>query len=411
MKIMLLVEELGIGGLPNYVLDLARALNAQGDRTLVAHQGTQVPAHLDCAGVELLGLGDVPSPDHALARIQAWGPDLVHVHLCSDSDLLAALLDSGLALMRSFHDYTSMCLRRGRRRFSGDRCQRPLGWSCALNGCLIGPPQPGGRLPRLMDLAGKINERGMYQRFRAAVVGSQHMGRVLRINGFSDQRIHVVPYFSRFDQQAQQPQPGGKPALHGRPLQLLFAGQAVKGKGLEVLVRALGEVTGDWRLVALSSGPRLASAQALAEKLQLSARITFIDWLPPQELAKHYRAADLFVLPSVWDDPGPLVGIEAMAFETPVLAFAVGGIADYVRDGQTGLLVTDVSAKGLAAGVQRALDAPECLAPLGQAAREWVKHHHSRDGHLRALRQLYQQCADPVHAHPSLGLIPGSLNV
>ena len=411
MKIMLLVEELGIGGLPNYVLDLARALNAQGDRTLVAHQGQQVPAHLDCTGVQLLGLGDADSPGQALERIQAWEPDLVHVHLCSDSDLLAALTNSGLALMRSFHDYTSMCLRRGRRRFPGDRCQRPLDWSCALNGCLIGPPKAGGRVPRLMDLAGKLNERGMYQRFRGAVVGSQHMGRVLRINGFSEQRIHVVPYFSRFDQQAQQPQAVGKPALQGRPLQLLFAGQAVKGKGLEVLVKALAEIQGDWRLVAISSGPRLASARGLAEKLQLSSRITFIDWLTPEELAGHYRGADLFVLPSVWDDPGPLVGIEAMAFETPVLAFAVGGIADYVRDGHTGLLVTDVSVKGLAAGLQRALDEPERLAVLGRAAREWVKANHSRDGHIRALRALYEQCTHNLPAHPPLGLIYGSARV
>ena len=411
MKIMLLVEELGIGGLPNYVLDLARALNAHGDHTLVAHQGAQVPAHLDCSGVELLGLGDAQSPRHALERIQAWGPDLVHVHLCSDSGLLATLLDSELPLMRSFHDYTSMCLRRGRRRFSGDRCQRPLGWSCALNGCLIGPPRAGGRLPQLMDLAGKINERGMYQRFRGAVVGSQHMGRVLRINGFADERIHVVPYFSRFDQQAQQPQPAGKPALTGRPVQLMFAGQAVKGKGLEVLVKALAEVKGDWRLVAISSGPRLASARGLADKLHLSSRITFIDWLASEQLTEHYRAADLFVLPSVWDDPGPLVGIEAMAFETPVLAFAVGGIPDYVREGQTGLLVTEVSAKGLAAGVQRALDAPERLAVLGQAAREWVKSNHSRAGHIRALRTLYEQCADNVQAHPSQELIAGSLSL
>lgn len=145
--------------------------------------------------------------------------------------------------MRSFHDYTSMCLRRGRRRFPGGSLPASAGLVLRLEWL---PDRPAQSRWARTALDGpwraKLSERGMYQRFRGAVVGSQHMGRVLRINGFSEQRIHVVPYFSRFDQQAQQPQATGKPALQGRPPQLLFAGQAVKGKGLEVLVKALAEI-------------------------------------------------------------------------------------------------------------------------------------------------------------------------
>ncbi|KAA0948225.1 MULTISPECIES: glycosyltransferase family 4 protein [unclassified Pseudomonas] len=401
MRVLLLVQELSIGGLPNYALDLARALIACGDQVVLAHQGVSVPAHLDSQGVEIISLAGAGSAFAAVEQLRAWSPDVIHVHLCSDVALLEALVSSGLALVRSFHDYTSMCLRRGRRRFAGDRCARALGWSCALYGCVIGPPSAGGRVPRLMDLPGKLHERTLYQGFDAAVVGSQHMRRVLLSNGFAAERLSVVPYFSRFDHVAQgEPAYGKAPGLAtgDRPVRLLFTGQAVKGKGLEVLIRALARVHGNWRLTAITSGPRLLPAKVLADRHGLSERIEFIEWLTPQKLAAYYRDADLFVLPSVWDDPGPLVGIEAMSFETPVLAFPVGGIPDYVQDGETGLLAAQVSARALATGLQRALDNPSDLTRLGRAARVHVVRAHSRDGHIDTLRRLYLSCSKRVAA-------------
>ncbi len=400
MRVLLLVETLSIGGLPNYVLELARALSERGDQVALAHGGGVVPEYLDCRGVELLALStrgfEYPYDlQQSLQVMRNWRADVLHVHLCSVLPLLQALPSLGIPLLRSFHDYTSMCLRRGRRRFPGDRCARALGWSCITQGCLIGAPRPGGRVPGLQNLPAKLAERGLYQAFSAAVVGSQHMRRVLLVNGFANERVQVVPYFSRFDQQAQgqvamlEAKAAGIPGRE-RPLQMLFTGQAVKGKGLEVLVKALAHVRGDWRLTAISAGPRLPVARALAERYGIAGRIEFIEWLPQQALASYYRAADLFVLPSVWDDPGPLVGIEAMSFETPVLAFAVGGITDYVLDGKTGLQAATVSAAGLAQGLQRALDGDVDLLALGRAARALVAQQHGRSQHIGRLQQLYR---------------------
>ena len=69
--------------------------------------------------------------------------------------------------------------------------------------------------------------------------------------------------------------------------------------------------------------------------------------MPQSALAEMYAKADLFVLPSIWDDPGPLVGIEALSFGAPLAGFAVGGIPDYLIDGQTGVLVNEVGAHDL----------------------------------------------------------------
>ncbi|MET1080549.1 MAG: glycosyltransferase family 4 protein [Pseudomonas sp.] len=399
MRILLLVETLGIGGLPNYVLALARALTAHGDQVAVAHASLTLPAHLDTAGLELLRLASEPlttdrGATEALRRMHAWQPTLVHVHLCSALALLEALPRLEVPLLRSFHDYSSLCLRRGRRRFPGDRCQRPLGWSCLAYGCGIAPPLPGGYRPGLANLPGKLRERALYREFAMAVVGSQHMRQVLLLNGFAAEKVHVLPYFSRFDRQALGY--GGPPddALADAPapctLRLLFAGQAIKGKGLEVLLRALARVQGAWQLKAVAAGPRLSQAKSLAQRLGIAAQVDFIEWVPQDQLASYYRWADLFVLPSIWDDPGPLVGIESLSFATPVLAFPVGGIADYVLHDVTGWLTEHASTDSLALWLQHALAERARLPGLGQAGRVLVTHQHTREAHVARLHRLYE---------------------
>ena len=399
MKILLLVETLTLGGLPNYVLELARALRHAGDTVALLHLDAEAPDHLDFKEVNLLSVdAEQPLAPQISALLQGWQPDLVHIHLCSQQEALNALMDSGIPVIRSYHDYTSMCLRRGRRRFPGDRCQRALGLSCALFGCLIGPPASPGGAPRLMDLRGKLQERQTYQQCAASIVGSQHMRRVLLTNGFSDNATHVIPYFSRFHAQAEgltpmPDKPSGAPGVE-RPVSLLFSGQAVAGKGLAVLVQALASLRGDWQLVAITTGPELAKVQALATALKLQDRITFVSWLPQEQLASYYRNADLLVLPSIWDDPGPLVGIEAMSFETPVVAFAVGGIPDYVIPGRTGWLAGAVSPQALGQILQQAISSPETILQRGRASRQLIAERHTQHAHLQSMRSIYQQvCA------------------
>ena len=394
MRVLLLVDTLSIGGLPNYVLELARALSEAGDDVAVAHGG-EAPSHLELRGVSLLPLPCGPAAERSL---RDWRPDLVHVHLCSDARLLAALDALKLPLLRSFHDYTSLCLRRGRRRFPGDRCQRALGTGCLMFGCSVGAPPAGSRWPGLHSLSDKLAERSVYQRFELALVGSQFMRQTLLLNGFAPERVRLVPYFSRFDAQAQgllplAPKPVGIPG-RDRPLRLLFAGQAVAGKGLKVLVRALAHLEGDWQLTAVTAGPDLPAVQEIAQRLGLAPRIDFKHWLPQPALEGLYRAADLLVVPSVWDDPGPLVGLEAMSLETPVLGFPVGGIPDYAIEGRTGFLADAVSVKSLADALQRAMASGAELAELGRQGRRHVAAIHGRRLHIETIRSLYRAACE-----------------
>ena len=400
MRVVLLAEVLGIGGLPNYVLMLARLLINSGCDVLVAHGSRVLPAHLEVDGLPLAYLpGLAPSWDpseaeKAVARLCAWAPNVVHVHLCSNLAIIDGLLQSGMVLVRSFHDFTSLCLRRGRRRWPGDRCQRAVGWACVTWGCVLSPPAAGHFTPSLANLPAKIRERDRYKFFDASVVASTYMAGTLRENGFSPSSIHVVPHFSQFEDAAPGPIVE-RPGVPGqdRPFELLFSGQAVTGKGLEILIAALAGVRGNWHLKVLSDGPRLKAAKAKAAIAGIGDRIEFLGWAPQAATREHYELADLFVLPSMWDDPAPLVGLEAMAFGTPVVGFAVGGIADYLIDNKTGVLVRNPSAESLRTGLMRAMADAERLHRWGADARAMITRKHTHALHEMGLRRAYQAAA------------------
>ncbi|MEZ5813118.1 MAG: glycosyltransferase family 4 protein [Alphaproteobacteria bacterium] len=398
MKIVQLVENLGIGGLPNYVLQLSWLLKNAGHEVLVAYTKGTPGAHLETAGLDV-----IHAPEYA--DLSAVSPDIIHIHLLSDIDYLEELsAQNNSIVIRSFHDYTSTCLRRGKRRFPGDRCQRALDYGCVAFGCLIGPPLPDAntRLPRIMNLPEKIREKDIYRGFDAAICGSHHMKGMLLNNGFAESKVFRIPYFSKFEAEAYNDIVKRDGVGTTRPFELLFSGQAVSGKGLEVLIEALGGVKEDWHLTVFCEGPRLEHAQALAKKLEIFDKITFNGWAPQSVLIDAYKNADIFILPSIWDDPGPLVGIEALACGTPVVGFAVGGVPDYVIDGKTGFLVKDITAKGLERGIKRAIKDPEDLKALAEPCKTHVIQHHAEKKHLDDIMHVYNVAQENLLSHNSL---------
>jgi glycosyltransferase involved in cell wall biosynthesis len=116
---------------------------------------------------------------------------------------------------------------------------------------------------------------------------------------------------------------GGWPAA---PV-LLFVGNLVAVKGIDVLLHALASSKSPGRLVVVGAGPERAPLARLAGELGVADRVTFLGSLPQAALPDWYRAADLFVLPSR-SEGVPNVLLEASACGTPWVASRVGGIPE-----------------------------------------------------------------------------------
>jgi glycosyltransferase involved in cell wall biosynthesis len=144
--------------------------------------------------------------------------------------------------------------------------------------------------------------------------------------------------------------------LHKDKIYLLFVGGLTPVKGLPVLFQALSLLSyrNDWQLEIVGDGPESESYKAQVQILGLSDRIMFHGVKTKKEISSIMRQADLFVLPSLWDNM-PCVLVEAMASGLPVVSTQTGGIPEIVS-AETGLLAPPGDEKGLAETLNLAFD-------------------------------------------------------
>ena len=160
--------------------------------------------------------------------------------------------------------------------------------------------------------------------------------------------------------------------LDDRPV-VLFVGRIQPLKGPDLLLQAAARMLADdpglraklqVLVVGAPSGSGLAEPrrlQELAVSLGVTDVVRFLPPQPPEQLAEHYRAADVAVVPSHNESFG-LVALEAQACGTPVVAAAVGGLHTAVDDGVSGLLVAGRDSSSYAAAIRRVLAGRELLA-------------------------------------------------
>jgi glycosyltransferase involved in cell wall biosynthesis len=137
---------------------------------------------------------------------------------------------------------------------------------------------------------------------------------------------------------------------------LLYAGRVVADKGVDIAVGALAHLPGEATLTIAGPDGSAQDAAALAGqigRLGLGDRIERRPALDRAALARAYAQADVVLFPSRWAEPWGLVGLEAMAVGTPVVASGTGGSAEYLRDGDNALVVGAPDPVAWAAAVRR----------------------------------------------------------
>jgi glycosyltransferase involved in cell wall biosynthesis len=200
--------------------------------------------------------------------------------------------------------------------------------------------------------------------------------------------------------------------------QLLFVGRVSPEKGVHVLLDALKKVIGQYPQVQLKLvgdlGPlpiqfhillsddpkdselaqfyRRNYIQCLKDQLSpsVASRVSFTGSIADRQLFNYYRDADVFVFPSVWNEPFGMPIIEAMSKGVPVVATKGGGIPEIVIDGKTGLLVERDDASALADAILRLLQDEKLRKSIAKAARERAVEFFSWDQTVKKLLHLYK---------------------
>jgi len=196
--------------------------------------------------------------------------------------------------------------------------------------------------------------------------------------GVPPKRIEVIPtgidteLFS--PQNVQHTTLRKKLAIHPDEKLLLTIAKLHKTKGLCYLIKACAKLKESeprlrFKLFILGKGPEKANLLGLIEKYGLVRNCILLEHhFPHQELPAIYKACDLFVLPSTYEQLGNVL-IEATSMEKPIVCSKVGGMTDIVKDGVNGLLVPPANPKALAKAILKLLEDPDLASEMGKEGR------------------------------------------
>ncbi len=166
-------------------------------------------------------------------------------------------------------------------------------------------------------------------------------------------------------------------------INLLFVGRFDRQKGLDLLVRAMGQVQ-DLPIHLYAIGGCFHDQKPP----EPTPNVTLLGWLPREMLDDYYAGADALVMPSRWEGFG-LVAIEAMRNGTAVLASNRGALPELIVDGQNGLLFDlDEADTSDLVRVLRGLDKAS-LQRMGEGALESYETYYTADVMNRSLIEIY----------------------
>ena len=354
-----------IGGTESYLDEVLPDLHAAGHTLSFVYEREssadrlciKLPAESDSWSAAELGSATT------LAEVARWRPDVIYAH-----GRLSPAFERGIQKLAPSiyfaHDYAGTCI-------SGHKtwqfpvispCNRRFGAACMAH---YFPHRCGGRSPLTMIrlFAAETSRLKRMEGYNVLLTHSTHMRNEYLKHGFGAARVRSFSYYA-----AEITSPAGAEEIEAftppsGPIRLLFVGRMEKLKGAHVLIGCLPSVAASLKrpviLTLAGDGPMQRELQLLAK--ELSGRhpeilITFAGWLRRPGIQALMRDSDLLVTPSLWPEPFGRVGLEAATFNLPVVAYAVGGVGDWLTEGLNGCLApgNPPDNHGLAAAIVRA---------------------------------------------------------
>jgi glycosyltransferase involved in cell wall biosynthesis len=224
-----------------------------------------------------------------------------------------------------------------------------------------------------------------YRTLPRIVVGTAYMKALLIQNGVAPERIDILPPHFVTD---VSDEPLSRP--DESPPNILFAGRLAYEKGIPYLLQASQRIKAPHRLLIAGDGDLKESYQRLAAELGIADRVEFLGWLDNQALDAAYRRSAVAAMPTIMPEPFGKVGIEALTNGRPVVAFNVGGIADWLQDGVNGYLGPPRDIARLAARLERLLTDVDLAMELGRNGRAFVRQQYQPQAHADRLTQIFE---------------------
>lgn len=405
MRLLFVHERMGaLGGAEANVLVTADELGRRGHTVGLAHGSSTARGETEWHEV-FSNRFPVDQADEAAALRQAlaqFQPDVVFLHKFAAPAVLHTLLACDRPVVRMVHDHDIYCMRGYKYNVVTRRiCTRAASAYCVFPCGASVARDPGAGFPlRWVSYRAKRREIELNKNFHRLIVASGYMRDELLRNGIAPERIEIHPPVPRAAESA------GDPSFGDRNL-IVYAGQIIRGKGVDVLLESLARVTAPFECVILGDGRQRAACERLSARLGLQDRVTFAGFVPQARIAAYYRDASLAVMSSLWPEPFGATGLEAMRCGLPVVAFDAGGIREWLLDGVNGFLVPWMDRTAFAARVDQLLLYKAVARRLGENGRSLANERFNFSAYIDGLERLFARTAArsparPAHLQPAL---------
>ena len=383
-----------VGGMDVAMFTLERVLRAHGHEVIpfAAADAQNAPtpyaryfppaARTESAGAkDALGTIYSRPARHAIARLlDEQQVDLVHLHSYFKRltpAILPEIRRRGIPLVQTLHEYRAVCpvstlYRDGKictdckgGRYRNVIRHRCAGGSLARSAWNYAEMQASDWLGHKRDVARYITVSD-YQRDLLIAMGMD-AGKLVTVH-------HPVEL-------PAQPTAGVRAGV-------LFFGRLESEKGAGLLLEIAERLPGE-RLVIVGDGSRREELMRAASDRGL-ANVEFRGTLHGEALGAAIDQAACVIVPSLWPEAFGLTAVEALAHATPVVASAIGGMLDTVRDAVDGFLTAPGDLAALVERVRRLTADPALARRMGEAGRQRMAKEFSADGFYRQTMQVYE---------------------
>ena len=325
--------------------------------------------------------------------IEAWRPDVAHVHntwFSLSPSVPAAARSTGLPVVHTIHNYRPLCVNAKLFR-DGAPCYDCVGSRAPLKGVALGCYR-GSRALSAAVLSAELAQRasGTWRKADLITVQSERHRELLSEGGF-DLPVEVLPWTTH--------DPGARRAPPSQSGEVLFLGRLEpEVKGVEMIVRAWNRARAEGLLPGLSLTV-VGTGELLGSPAIEGRGIRALGWLEQDELDRRMLSARALLFPSTWEETFGLVAIEGFAAGLPVLGSDIGGIRDTVGRLDPGCLVaTGPDAEEAWAEALGLLADDAWVDRKGAEARALFESDFSPEVGSRRLLDAYRRAVAPASA-------------
>ncbi len=179
------------------------------------------------------------------------------------------------------------------------------------------------------------------------------------------------------------------------PITFGYRGGINKKKGVHVLLAAFSQLDQQrCKLQIYGYGDMSILKQYSGRKLN----VEYMGAYSPDEVKESLKTIDVGVVPSMWEEPFPCVGLEYISARIPIVASKIGGIPEWLQDGENGYLVSPGNVHKLKEAMQRFIDEPKMISKLQRKMKPWK----TMRAHAIEISNLYHDLASTKRGKRSL---------